>query len=107
MNRSSMNRVLQHPDFKKMEQEKNRISWFFSFLIFAVYVAYILYIGINPEFFGRPLIAGSVITVGIYAGIFIILFSIVLTGLYVRMVNRKFDEVTRKVIHDIEGGDNA
>ncbi|MCL1886459.1 MAG: DUF485 domain-containing protein [Betaproteobacteria bacterium] len=105
MNKSSMNLVLQHPDFKKMEMEKNRISWFFSFLVFAVYVAYILYIGINPEFFSRPLVAGSAITIGIYAGIGIILFSIILTGIYVRKVNKKFDEVTQKVIHDIEGGE--
>lgn len=103
MDKSSMNRVLQNPEFKKMEKEKNRINWFFSFLIFAVYVVYILYIGINPEFFGRPLIEGSSITIGIYAGVFIILFSIALTGIYVRMANKNFDEVTKRVIDDVEG----
>ncbi|MDL2284612.1 DUF485 domain-containing protein [Oxalobacter sp. OttesenSCG-928-P03] len=107
MNKSSMNQVLEHPEFKKMQQEKNRIRWFYSFLTFTVYVAYILYIGINPEFFGRPLLAGSTITIGIYAGVFIILFSIALTGLYVRKVNRKFDEVTKRVISEIEGGSHA
>jgi uncharacterized membrane protein (DUF485 family) len=103
MNKSEMNRVLQHPDFQKMQQEKNRMSWFFSFLIFAVYVTYILYIGVSPDFFSRPLMAGSVITIGIYAGVFIILFSILLTGLYVIKANRKFDDTAQKVIDEIEG----
>jgi len=107
MNKSSIKRVLAHPEFKKMEQEKKRISWFFSFLTFVVYVAYILYIGMNPAFFGRPLFAGSTITIGIYAGVFIILFSVALTGIYVRKVNRKFDEVTRKVIHEIKEDEHA
>ncbi len=107
MDKSSLKRVLAHPDFKKMEREKKRLSWFFSFLIFTIYVAYILYIGIDPSFFGRPLFAGSVISIGIYAGVFIILFSIVLTGIYVRKLNRQFDEVTKRVIHEIEGGDHA
>ncbi len=107
MKKSSMARVLDHPEFRKMELEKKRLSWFFSFLVFTVYVAYILYIGINPAFFGRPLFTGSPITIGIYAGVFIILFSIVLTGIYVRKVNRKFDEITRKVIHEIEESEHA
>lgn len=107
MKKSSMARVLDHPEFIKMEQEKKQISWLFSFLVFTVYVAYILYIGMNPAFFGRPLFTGSPITIGIYAGVFIILFSIALTGIYVRKVNRKFDEITRKVIHEIEESENA
>jgi len=107
MDKSSMSRVLDHPEFKKMEQEKNRMRWFFSFLVFAVYVTYITYIGMNPDFFGRPLFEGSVVTIGIYAGIFIIVFSVVLTGVYVRKANRKFDEVTKKVIFEIEGGHHA
>ena len=107
MNKSSANRVLHNPDFQKMEREKRRISWFFSLLIFSVYVAYILYIGINPAFFGQPVMEGSMITIGFYAGIFIILFSIALTGIYVRKVNRKFDAITKKVIDEIEGGGHA
>ena len=107
MKKSSMTRVLEHPEFIKMEQEKRRLSWFFSFLVFSVYVVYILYIGMNPEFFGRPLFADSPVTIGIYAGIFIILFSIALTGIYVRKVNRKFEEITRKVIHDIQESQHA
>lgn len=107
MKKSSMARVLDHPEFRKMEQEKKQISWLFSFLVFTVYVAYILYIGMNPAFFGRPLFTGSPITIGIYAGVFIILFSTALTGIYVRKVNRKFDEITRKVIHEIEESENA
>ena len=107
MDKSTMNRVLSHPEFKKMEQEKNRMRWFFSFSVFVVYVAYIAYIGINPEFFSRTLFPGSVITIGIYAGLFIILFSVVLTGMYVRKANRKFDEVTKRVIQEIGGGHHA
>ena len=102
MNKSSIKRVLQHPGFKKTEREKNRMSWFFSALIFAVYVTYILYIGTSPEFFSRPLFAGSVITTGIYAGVFIILFSILLTGIYIRRANRKFDEETQRILRELE-----
>jgi len=107
MNKSAIKRVLQNPDFKKLEKEKNRISWLFSFLIFAIYVAYILYIGINPEFFGRPLFAGSTVTVGIYAGVFIILLSIALTGIYVRKLNNELDEVTQRIVDEFERGENA
>lgn len=103
MNESLSKRVLNHPDFKKMEREKNTLSWFFSILIFAIYVVYILYIGINPELFGQTVTEDSNITWGIYAGLFVILLSILLTGIYVRKANGDFDDVTERVIKEVEG----
>lgn len=94
-------KVLQNPDFQKMAKQKSRLGWSFSIVMFVFYVIYILYIGISPETFAQPVSDGATTTIGIYAGLFIIVFAVAITGIYVRKANGKYEEATRKVVKEV------
>ena len=69
--------------------------------MFVIYVIYILYIGASPESFGVPVAAGKTTTVGIYVGLFVILFAIGITGIYVRQANGPLEEITQEVVREV------
>ncbi|MDO4228065.1 MULTISPECIES: DUF485 domain-containing protein [Neisseria] len=103
MDKQTAQRVLSHPKFKQMAQQKALIGWSFSAVIFVMYVAYIWLIGTAPEMFGKPVSEGSITTWGIYAGIFVIVFSFITTGIYVSIANGKFEEMTKEVVREVQG----
>ena len=65
----------------------------------VVYYGYISLIAFDKEFLAKPMGAG-VTTIGIPIGMAVIVFSIVITGLYVRRANNEFDAMTRDIIED-------
>lgn len=68
-----------------------------------MYTAYILMLGFNPKFFMTPVSSGTT-TIGIYLGLGVILFSIIITAIYVQKANGEYDTITNKVIYDINAG---
>ena len=61
-----------------------------------VYYGFILLVAFNKEFLTQKLGAG-VITVGMPVGLFVIVFTIVITGIYVRRANSEFDDLTEEI----------
>lgn len=103
MDTQTAKKVLEHPEFQRMARQKSVIGWSFSAVMFLLYVAYIWLIGTSPEVFARPVSDGSVTTWGIYAGLFVIVFSILITGVYVRIANGKFEKMTQDVVREVKG----
>lgn len=104
MERETAKKILEHPEFVKMAQKKSVLGWSFSAMVFVMYVAYIAVIGISPAHFAIPVSEGGVTTWGIYIGLFVILFSIAITGVYVRKANGEFERMTRRVVDEVMKG---
>ncbi len=98
MDQKTITGVLKNPEFQKMAKKKSRLGWWLSGIMFVVYVVYILYIGISPESFATPIADGGVTSIGIYIGMFVIVFAFVITGVYVHKANGEFDKETQDVI---------
>lgn len=103
MDKQTTERVLSNPKFKNMARQKSILGWTFSAVMFGVYVIYIFLIGTDPHLFGTPVSGGSVTTVGIYIGLFVILFAIVITGVYVYIANGQFEQTTQEVVREVMG----
>ena len=101
-NRDSAERVRANPRFHELVRKRSRFCWLLTACIGFVYFAFILIIAFAPEIFGTPLGPGTVVTIGIPVGIFIIVFAFVLTGIYVRRANGEFDRLTKEIIEDAE-----
>ncbi len=101
MKETQIEKIKSHPSFKEMESRKSRLGITFTILTLLMYFTYIIWIGTNPQTFATPVSAGNVTTWGIYWGIFVILFSISITAIYVYKANGEFDALTKKVIDDI------
>ncbi len=104
MKRETAKQILEHPEFQKMARKKSVLGWSFSALVFVMYVGYIAIIGASPESFAVPVSEGSITTWGIYVGLFVIVFSFLITGVYVRKANGEFDRMTRRVIDEVMKG---
>lgn len=102
MNETQLEQIKNHPSFKEMATKKSKLGTLFTILTLIVYFSYIIMVGTNPQLFATPVAEGKVTTIGIYWGIFVILFSFVITAIYIYKANGEFDDLTKKVIDDLQ-----
>ena len=92
-------RVQSNPKYQQLRQTRNRFGWTLSILMLIVYYGYIALIAFDKEFLAKPMGTG-VTTIGIPIGMGVIVFTVLITGLYVRRANREFDALTRDILKD-------
>jgi len=94
--------VKNDPNFKELIEKRTKFAWKLTISILVVYFAFILTIAFEPSLLAIPINSGDVTTIGIPIGIFIIVFSFILTGIYVRRANGEFDTLTTKIKENLE-----
>ena len=67
--------------------------------MFIVYYGYIALIAFDKQFLSIP-IGNGVTTIGIPIGMGVIIFTIVITGIYVRRANSEFDALTAEILKE-------
>ena len=92
-------KVQANPKYLELRSKRNRIGWILAALMMVVYYGYIALIAFDKEFLARP-IGNGVTTIGIPLGIGVILFTIVITGIYVRRANSEFDRLTAEILRE-------
>jgi uncharacterized membrane protein (DUF485 family) len=92
-------KIQANPKYLELRRKRNRIGWFLAALMMVVYYGYIALIAFDKEFLARP-IGNGVTTIGIPLGIGVIIFTIVITGLYVRRANNEFDRLTAEILKE-------
>lgn len=91
-------RIYADPDFHELERKRGRFSWLLASIVMLTYFSFILVIAFAPELFATPIIEGKIITWGIPVGLFVILLSFLLTGVYVYRANKEFDQITKDIV---------
>jgi len=84
------------PNYQKLVRTRSRYGWTLTWAMMAVYYGFILLVAFNKEFMGSRFGAG-VMSWGMPIGLAVILFTIVITGIYVRRANSEFDELTAAI----------
>ncbi|MBS4067512.1 MAG: DUF485 domain-containing protein [Sulfurimonas sp.] len=102
MNKETVEKIKANPDYQKLISTRNSFAVKLSILMLVVYFLFILLIAFNPAFLGTPLSSGSVTTVGIPVGMGIIVFAIVLTGIYTKRANGEFDDLSNSVKNSLK-----
>jgi uncharacterized membrane protein (DUF485 family) len=96
MQQDIVHKIESNPKYQELVAKRTRYGWTLTALMMIVYYGYILLIAFDKELLARR-IGNSVITWGIPIGLFVILFTVVITGLYVRRANREFDDLTAEI----------
>lgn len=92
------------PKFHELEKKRGLFSWSLALLVMFCYFSFIMVIAFFPELFAQTISENSSITWGIPIGVFVIIISFFLTGIYVYRANREFDSVSKQIIdHHING----
>jgi uncharacterized membrane protein (DUF485 family) len=93
-------RIQANPKFKKMVSTRNTYSIIMTIMMMVVYFGYILLIAFNKPFLAQKISAGSVISVGIPMGLGVLVFTIIITAIYVRKANTEFDALKDEVVRE-------
>jgi len=103
MDNQLVERIKSDPNFQTLVTERSKFAWKLTIAMLVVYFSFILTIAFSPSTLGTPLGSDTVTTVGIPVGIVIIIFSFVLTGIYVKRANTEFDDLTQKIKDKAKG----
>jgi uncharacterized membrane protein (DUF485 family) len=92
-------RIQANPKYHELRRKRNGFGWALTLAMMVVYYGYIALIAWNKPFLSQPLGTG-VTTLGVPIGMGVILFTIVITGFYVRRANSEFDALTRAILEE-------
>ena len=92
-------RIRANPKYHELRRKRNAFGWSLAAAMMVVYYGYIALIAFNKPFLSQP-IGNGVTTLGVPIGMAVIVFTIVITGLYVRRANGEFDALTRAILED-------
>jgi uncharacterized membrane protein (DUF485 family) len=82
--------------YRELVQKRSKLGWTLTALVLVVYYGYVLLIAFNKDLLAAKMGAG-VMTWGMPIGLFVIVFTVVITGLYVRHANNTYDELTDQI----------
>ena len=88
-----------NPKYHELRRKRNSFGWLLTIIMMVVYYGSIALIAFNKPFLAQPIGAG-VTSVGIPIGMFVIVFTIVITGIYVRRANGEYDRLTAEILKE-------
>jgi len=92
-------RISANPTYKELKRKRDRFGWSLAVCMLVVYYGYIALIAFNKPFLSLPIGTG-VTTIGIPIGMGVIVFTVIITAIYVRRANTEFDALTRKILEE-------
>lgn len=95
-------RIRANPKFQEFVSKRNSYSIVMSILGALAYYGFILLVAYDKEFLAQKVSSGAVMSVGIPIGVGVILFTIILTWIYVRRANSEFDDTTAEIIKEAQ-----
>ncbi len=96
MEKALAERIASHPKYQELKAKRTRFGWWLTALMMVVYYGFILLVAFDKELLAQRLGSG-VMTLGMPIGLGVILFTIVITGIYVRRANSEFDDLTEDI----------
>jgi len=92
-------RIQSNPKYQQLKQTRSRYGWTLAILMLIVYYGYTALVAFDKSFLAKPM-GDGVTTIGIPIGMVVIVFSVIITGLYVRRANKEFDALTRDILKE-------
>lgn len=96
MQEDLIQRILDDPNYQQLKAKRSRYGWWLTLAMLVVYYGFILLVAFDKEFLAQRLGSG-VMTLGIPVGFGVIVFTIVITTVYVRRANTEFDALSAAV----------
>ena len=89
-------RIASNPKYQELKAKRTSYGWLLTLAMMVVYYGFILLVAFNKEFLSQRIGAG-VMTVGVPIGFGVIVFTIVITAIYVKRANKEFDDLTTDI----------
>lgn len=89
-------RVISHPKYQELKAKRSGFGWMLTWAMMIVYYGFIVLVAFDKQFLATKLGAG-VMTLGIPIGFGVIVFTVIITAIYVRRANREYDDLTAEI----------
>ena len=89
-------RIANHPSYKELKAKRTSFGLWLTLAMMIVYYGFILLVAFNKPFLATRLGAG-VTTYAIPIGFGVIIFTVVITAIYVRRANREYDTLAEQI----------
>lgn len=99
---NTVDRIAANPKFLEFVAMRNRYSIIMSALGFVAYYGFILLVAFNKEFLARKIGVGMTTSIGVPIGVGVIVFTVILTWIYVRRANREFDVTIQTIVREAQ-----
>jgi uncharacterized membrane protein (DUF485 family) len=93
-------KIKSNQKYQKLVATRSSFGWTLTWIMMVVYYGFILLIAFNKELLSAKMGAG-VMTWGIPIGLFVIVFTVLITGYYVRRANSEFDDLTAEIRKEV------
>ena len=93
-------KIQNHPKYHELRRKRSGFGWTLTVLMLVVYYGYIALIAFNKPFLAQPIGAG-VTSLGIPIGMGVIVFTVVITAIYVKRANAEFDALNQQIMKDV------
>ena len=89
-------RIAAHPTYQKLKSTRSTLGWWLAAAMMVVYYGFIVLVA-----YFKPLmstrIGDGVTTWGMPIGLFVIVFTVVITAIYARRANSEFDRLSEEL----------
>ena len=99
MDADLVRRIAEHPKYLELKAKRSGFGWRLTLAMMAVYYGFILLVAFNKPLLATRLGEG-VTTLGMPIGLGVIVFTIVITAVYVRRANGEFDALAAQIAKD-------
>ncbi|CDY79231.1 Putative membrane protein, clustering with ActP [Caballeronia glathei] len=96
MDEDLVSKIKAIPQYRSLVAQRSKLGWTLTAAMLVVYYGYVLLIAFDKDLLASRMNSG-VMTWGIPIGLFVIVFTVVITGYYVRHANNTYDELTEQI----------
>ena len=97
-----LDRITANPKFLEFVAMRSTYSIIMAIVSAAAYYGFILLVAFNKEFLAQKIGEGYTMSIGVPIGVAVIVFTIVLTWVYVRRANTEFDAINEALIKEAQ-----
>jgi len=89
-------RILNDPNYQALRARRTRFGGSLTLAMLVVYYGFILLVAFDKPFLATRL-GNGVTTIGMPIGLAVIVFTVIITAVYVRRANREYDALTERI----------
>ncbi len=93
-------RIAGNPKYQELKAKRTSIGWWLTLAMMVAYYGFILLVAFNKPFLATRLGEG-VTTIGMPIGLGVIVFTVVITAIYVRRANSEFDRLSDEIAKEV------
>ena len=90
-------RIASHPRYLELKAKRTGFGWWLTLAGMLAYYGFILLVAFDKPLLSQK-IGNGVMTLGMPIGVAVIVFTIIITWVYIRRANSEFDSLTEQIV---------